>query len=241
MPNCLINTTRPPRKKACNGCTKSKVRCTLEKPICTRCQLTGRTCQYPAWAPVQGSSPTDTSSTVNPGASYSGAPSFATPHQDPTPEVPIPLPYAPTPSSGVYSPSIQFQRPVASDWRDTHSVDFTAIDLVPCANADDIRDRWLRPYILPPLGADEIPKVYHPFTIQYISRVLSTYPRCMLKDKGIPPMIHSAQVDGMIPRALANCYNLVRMWEQAVPGSEVMVVDTLEKEMERLSEEVLVL
>ena len=117
-------------------------------------------------------------------------------------------------------------------------LDFTSIDLVPSANAEDIRDRWLRPYIRPPLGADEVPKVYHPFTLQYISRVLSTYPRYMLRDGGIPPIIHHTQVVGQMPQALANCYSLVRMWEQAVPGSEAMVVDTLEKEMERLAEEV---
>lgn len=42
-----------------------------------------------------------------------------------------------------------------------------------------------------------------------------------------------------MPRALANCYSLVRLWQQAVPGSEAMVVSTLEREMERLAEEVL--
>lgn len=127
-----------------------------------------------------------------------------------------------------------------SGWREKQKLDFTAINLVPSANAENIRDRWLRPYILPPLGRDQTPKVYHPFTVHYISQILSTYPRCMLKDGGIPPIIHLAQVEGgKMPRALANCYSLVRMWEQAVPGSEVMVVNTLEREMERLAKEVL--
>lgn len=225
---------RPPRKKACNNCAKSKVRCGLEKPVCSRCQLNGRPCAYPASVTRQESPPAEVNSAVDPNASYSNPSGLATPHLDSAPEIRVPASYAPTPNL-----SSQFQRPVESVWQEKHKLDFTATDLVPSANAENIRDRWLRPY-LPPLGQDQTPKVYHPFTLQYISQVLSTYPRCMLKDGGIPPIIHLAQVEGgKMPRALANCYSLVRMWEQAVPGSEAMVVNTLEREMERLAEEVL--
>ncbi|OGM44773.1 C6 finger domain protein [Aspergillus bombycis] len=155
--------------------------------------------------------------------------------------MPIPLPFASTPSSTAWSPSSHFhvRRQAANGWRDGDGLDFRAVDLVPSATAEDIRDRWLRPYILPPLGQDEVPKVYHPFTLQYISRILSTYPRFMLKDKDVPPILHRSQIERKeLPRSLANCYSLVRMWEQAVPGSEIMVISTLEKEMERLAEEV---
>lgn len=118
-------------------------------------------------------------------------------------------------------------------------LDLRLVDLAPSANAGQIRDRWLRPYILPSLEDEEIPKAYHPFTLQYIARILCTYPRCMLKDGGLPPIIHRAQITGKeMPRALANCYSLVRMWEQAVPGSEAMVVGIVENEMRRLAEEV---
>ncbi|GES59898.1 GDSL-like lipase/acylhydrolase domain protein [Aspergillus terreus] len=117
-------------------------------------------------------------------------------------------------------------------------LDLRVIQLVPGSNAEDIRDRWLRPYILPPVGWTEVPKVYHPFTLQYISLVLRAYPRRMLKDGDVPPIIHHAQIHGgHIPRSLANCYTLVRMYEQAVPGSEAMAVTMVEKEMERLAEE----
>jgi hypothetical protein len=61
----------------------------------------------------------------------------------------------------------------------------------------------------------------------------------MLKDGDIPPIIHQAQVKGSgIPRALANFYGIVRMWEHAVPGSEEVVLNTLRREMDRLSSEV---
>ncbi|EAU37093.1 predicted protein [Aspergillus terreus NIH2624] len=117
-------------------------------------------------------------------------------------------------------------------------LDLRNIQLVAGSNAEDIRDRWLRPYILPPMGWAEVPKVYHPFTLQYISLVLRAYPRRMLRDGDVPPIIHHAQIHGgHIPRSLANCYTLVRMYEQAVPGSEAMAVTMVEKEMERLAEE----
>ncbi|OJJ80828.1 Zn(II)2Cys6 transcription factor domain-containing protein [Aspergillus glaucus CBS 516.65] len=117
-------------------------------------------------------------------------------------------------------------------------LDLRVVYLAPSANAGDIRDRWLRPYILPLTEGEEIPKAYHPFTLQYIARILCTYPRRMLKDGGLPPIIHSVQIAGKeMPRALANCYSLVRMWEQAVPGSEAMAVSIVENEMRRLAEE----
>ncbi|KAE8381959.1 hypothetical protein BDV26DRAFT_49114 [Aspergillus bertholletiae] len=231
---------RPPRKKACNSCTKSKVRCSLEKPTCSRCRSTGRVCEYSASALTRDTSPGERAFSEDAGAGYPGSAVYSTPRFDSASAMPIPLPYADTPSSTAWSPSSQFHvwRSGASSWTNRDGLDFKTVDLVPSANAEDIRDRWLRPYILPPLGREEVPKVYHPFTLQYISRVLSTYPRYMLKDRDVPPMIHRSQIGGKeLPRSLANCYSLVRMWEQAVPGSEMMVMSTLEKEMERLNEE----
>lgn len=36
----------PSRKKACKACSDAKVRCGLEKPICSRCRAQGKTCRY---------------------------------------------------------------------------------------------------------------------------------------------------------------------------------------------------
>ncbi|KAL4890161.1 hypothetical protein BDV59DRAFT_195109 [Aspergillus ambiguus] len=151
----------------------------------------------------------------------------------------FPLSYSSPAVSWCLSP-----RPLQFDGRRDRAQEPTAelnlrdVDLVPSSNAEDIRDRWLRPYILPPLGSEEIPKVYHPFTLQYISRILRTYPQRMLKAGEAPPIVHSRQVRCKeMPRSLANCYTLVRMFEKAVAGSEAMAVNMVEKEMERLTEE----
>lgn len=265
-PSSATKQRPPARKKACRNCTKSKVRCDLEKPACSRCRAQGRHCEYyhsttpPTTSSASPSNPSASKATYSggpaaadeplaPSTTYRGTPIlFGTPQSqiDPTPpEMPIALPYSAATSSTIRSCSpsqshLQLQSIGSSEHvKESDNFDFSALDLVPSPNAEDIRDRWLRPYILPPLGREEIPKVYNPLTLQYISRVLSTYPRCMLKHRGLPPIIHHGQIAGkVIPRALANCYALVRMWEQAVPGSEAMVVSTVEKEMERLAEEV---
>ncbi|GFF36398.1 hypothetical protein IFM58399_04541 [Aspergillus lentulus] len=224
----------PPRKKACQNCTRSKVRCGLEKPICLRCKSKGRSCQYP---PGRVAAPeTEVTGTAN-GAEKDYTPLLGI--QEFADTAVAPEPASLIPESG---PAAAFRSPhpraVTSGQPKRLDLVLTDIDLTPSLNAVDIRDRWLRPYLLPPLGRDEIPKAYHPFTLQYISIILKTYPRYMLKDGSFPPVIHHTQVNtNQMPQALANCYSLVRMWEQAAPGSERMVMGTVEAEMERLASE----
>lgn len=232
----------PPRKKACQSCTKSKVRCSLDRPVCSRCRVSRRACVYPVLGGSSNSGPATAYHTAieDPvSESYPDVSMVGTRSIDPLPEMPTPV--APSTSGSIWHSPVPPHRHVGTRGsnQSASSFNFVDISLVPSANAGDIRDRWLRPYILPPLGQEEIPKVYNPFTLQYISRVLATYPRFMLKDGGLPPIIHWAQITGReMPQSLANCYSLVRLWEQAVPGSEAMVISTVEREMERLAAEV---
>ena len=223
---------RPPRRKACSSCIKSKVRCGLERPACSRCASTRRICEYVAPALEQEPSSVKFNSIVGSEPSYATSVSSSLTS---APGIPLQPSYSPT----LADLSSQSQRQAVRSWDGSDGLDFLTVDLIPSANAEDIRDRWLRSYILPSLGQDEIPKVYHPFTLQYISRVLKTYPRYLLEGTDVPPIIHRTQVQGQeLPRSLANCYTLMRMWERAAPGSEAMVVSILEKEMERLVGEV---
>ncbi|PYH85644.1 hypothetical protein BO82DRAFT_327355 [Aspergillus uvarum CBS 121591] len=225
----------PPRKRTCKGCTKSKIRCGLERPTCSQCKSRGRKCEY-STDPETSHLTTQTEDLENPDLTSTAEFQSSAPLA-----MPIALPsYLVSDSSPGSVTSIRERRhrPEGSTRDQQLPVDFTKIDLVPASAAESIRDRWLRPYILPPPGRDEVPKVYHPFTLQYISRILATYPRFMLKDRKVPPIIHPSQVSGEnLPRALANCYSLVRMWENAVPGSEGMVINMIEMEMERLFNE----
>ncbi|GFF22542.1 hypothetical protein IFM61606_08532 [Aspergillus udagawae] len=156
-------------------------------------------------------------------------------------QTPNSLSYTPSPPANATlwsPPGQQFQRKPLRALPKEKELDFEEINITPTSNAEDIRDRWLRPFFMSTLGRSETPKAYHPYTVQFIARILRTYPRYMLSDRLVPPIIHQAQVrENATPRALANCYSLVRMWEQAVPGSEEIVINTFEREMERLSSE----
>jgi hypothetical protein len=52
-------------------------------------------------------------------------------------------------------------------------MDFEHLDLVPMANADEILDRWTRPYLN--MSTASVPKAFPPYTIQYITRILKSY------------------------------------------------------------------
>lgn len=241
--------SRPPRRKACGNCAKSKSRCSLEKPACSRCRLTDRNCVY---GPAALASEQDNLGLpqggleAEPGHSNYLRPYFllGSNSASTTSQTPVFLSDASAPSwSPVdntiwYPPSQQFQGQSLTETIINKELHFEDIDLIPASEADNIRARWLRPYFSTTLSRTEIPKVVLPYTTQFIKRILRTYPRNMLKDGHVPPIIHQVQVkEGVIPRALANCYSLVRMWEHAVPGSEEVVLSTLTREMDRLSSE----
>jgi hypothetical protein len=114
------------------------------------------------------------------------------------------------------------------------SLDFSKLDLVPLDSAEQIRDRWLRPFLNS--GEQQTPKAFHPYTLQYISCVLRTYPKLMIMEDGVPPIIHPMQVfNRKGSAALANCFSLVRLWHHSAVGSEDIVAETIQREMERLA------
>lgn len=240
---------RPVHKQACDSCTKSKVRCSLDKPSCSRCQSTGRHCTYATSASgheSQSPLPEEISAVVDPAFDSRPCQICRFPCL-----ILLLLVVSPAAAqSGVHHYRAGFNpnnnQLMRADYMT--NTEATIIDLTSSTNAE-IRDRSLRPYLLPPPGREQTLKVYHPSTLRYISRIMSIYPRCMLKDGGIPPFVHFTLVmqgkgeggGDKLPWALANCYSIVRIWEQAVPRSEEMVVNTLAKEMERLVLEVLII
>ncbi|KAL5340974.1 hypothetical protein BJX70DRAFT_84511 [Aspergillus crustosus] len=225
---------RPLRKKACKSCTTSKVRCDHERPACARCKTLGRACEYATLSSVP------TARALNVQLSYSnGESDTSLKLLQPTPSIDSSIIGGNSLGGSAFGTPLRPTKRAPGNEQDYETgLDLTKTDLIPSSRADNIRDRWLRPYIFPPLGGEEVPKLYQPFTLQYISRVLTTYPHRMLKEGDIPPIIHHAQVsEGRMAQALANCYTLVRMWAQAAPGSETIVISTVEKEMDRLAEE----
>ncbi|KAJ7041140.1 hypothetical protein C8F04DRAFT_1208423 [Mycena alexandri] len=97
-----------------------------------------------------------------------------------------------------------------------------------------IGSRWLDALITPP---GKIPKNFSSRTIQHMARVLKSYPKVMLKDEALPPIVHPFQAAAP-QQPLANCRSLLHMWENKAPGSELLVRETVWREMSRLVAEV---
>ncbi|KAJ6022733.1 hypothetical protein N7460_013128 [Penicillium canescens] len=110
-------------------------------------------------------------------------------------------------------------------------MDFEHLDLVPMANADEILDRWTRPYLN--MSTASVPKAFPPYTIQYITRILKSYVS-KLNSSAVPPFIHHQQVTGNVPPILANCFSLVRSWLNRMPGNEKIIQRQILREMRKI-------
>ncbi|KAK8071619.1 C6 finger-containing protein [Apiospora saccharicola] len=63
-------------------------------------------------------------------------------------------------------------------------------------------------------------------TMHFVIRVLRSWPRLMATyhTAQLPPIIHNSQiVDGALPKPLAHCYTLAKMWDSQVAGSGDLV------------------
>lgn len=215
------------RKKSCLKCTKSKVRCDLQRPACARCVAAKIQCRYTA--PGQGPPSNVASRQILPPLQSVATPvslsNTLTDYTDAALEGPV---------IGSQSTGLQptAQLPTSGNHGNASPLDFSSLDLVPLADADQVRLRWMRPFLA--VGEQPV-KTFHPFTLQYISCVLRAYPKQMTEDNGVPPIIHPMQVsEGSTAVALANCYSLVRLWHHRAPGSEEVVAETIQREMSRL-------
>ncbi|KAJ6542765.1 hypothetical protein B0H19DRAFT_1000510 [Mycena capillaripes] len=175
------------RKKSCQKCAEAKARCSLQRPICSRCQSKSLECHW-----FTPDSPSASNASPPPNA-------FSRVNSNP---------------GSVENPRYSIESP-------------------PTLESVRIGSRWLDPIIPPPGG---IPKKFTPQTIQYMSRVFKSYATVMVKDDALPPIVHPLQ-PVVSQQPLCNCRTLLRMWENKAPGSELLVRDTIWREMNRLFEE----
>lgn len=195
-------------KKACKQCSEAKRRCSLERPICSRCESRKLNCQYYA--------------ANTPGPFVGKASTSAFTHQ----------PFAEVGSAGsleIDMTSAQIQHVGTGE----ATLDFTNIHLVPITDSAQIGNRWMGSFIPIP---HQRPKSFQLFTVQYLSCVLQTYHKSMLCPGGLPPIIHPLQiVNEQLSKPLANCYTLVHQWEEHDSGTVVSL--SIQQEMNRLLEE----
>lgn len=227
-----VRKPTPSRKKACQNCATAKVRCNLEKPICSRCRTHGKQCQYTPGDEVVG---------VISSSNFSDSPLVSAQSHDF-------VDFAFSGNSSLTGTTHASPRSVTTDaveaapglirsfqtsLKSKECLDFDNIRLLPMEGAEEIRNNWMRSLLSP--TSDQVLKIFHPFTLECISCILRSYPEHVLSLQGVPPIIHPMQIaDQRVPESLANCFSLVRLWQKRTPGSEEMVASVLKKEMQRL-------
>lgn len=211
------------RKKSCRKCAKSKLRCDLAKPKCDKCAARGNVCEYPVDQP--------------------GRPNTSTGEGEPRPRVPLR-------SEGFQDDAFPSTHPSA---RSQHTADSrtpaqTSVlqlrlnlssvpgpDLVPMLAADEIRDRWLRPYISASTGQQ--PKQLNPHTVQYLTCVLKSYLRNFTTSVS-PPFVHHSQLTHSPSPVLSYCCANIRTWLGKSAEYEVLILGTIKNEMEKIETQV---
>ncbi|KAJ5878480.1 hypothetical protein N7455_001945 [Penicillium solitum] len=214
---------RNSRRKACRKCVESKAACDLEKPKCKRCKDRGTSCEYPAhvrsqsgtntenqYATVDASPLSTVSNAISPDSTLAQVLAQNTGNESHTPG------HSTIADSGLVHLDV---------------LDFQEIDLLPMIDAEEIRDRWLRPYVSSSTGQE--PKQLNAHTIQYLTCVLKSYIRNLLHSSP-PPFIHFMQQTATCPPVLAYCFTLVRTWLTRIPGCEPLLLRTIGDEMKNI-------
>ena len=210
-----------PRKKSCNSCFKSKLRCDLRRPSCTRCEKRSLDCVYASGARLSGGDRQFEEISV-------------------LSDVPFPTPKDTqvdfqTEAPASFSPSIERDSDHARGARldqPVETLNFSNVQLLCTVDAHRIRVRWLES-LLPSI--DQRPKPFQPTTMAFAASIFKSYPS-MFVDGGHPPFIHGSQVKrGPPTQSLENCANIARMWAARTAGSVAMVRNVITQEMRTIS------
>ncbi|KAL2813047.1 hypothetical protein BDW59DRAFT_35202 [Aspergillus cavernicola] len=241
------------RRKACTQCVTDKTRCNLKRPSCSRCSMRQIPCHY-IYHPDSSSSllspeKDETSPTLQVDPSV-------LPKASGTPV--LQEPQTPADSSSLFD--LLFSDP--SNWDLTLANEFNpflsprrdSTALIPnqtehMFSSDLIEDfsTALRPPT-PKTNTESPAAALATHSMEFIFRVLRSWPRMLAEDFQTPPIIHHTQIaDSMaLPQTLANCITLVKMWHGQCQGAEAMVhrlivseVDTLLVKFEELDEQAL--
>ncbi|KAJ9397761.1 transcriptional regulator family: Fungal Specific TF [Paecilomyces variotii] len=219
------NKNTPARKKACRQCTKAKARCGHERPRCSRCQSRNLDCQYttPTSGCYSGMSPANqTNHDIFHGISTSqfGGQSSQ-------------LSRSSVPDRGdgsVTSPAHQLgsstlvQTDTTSQGPDRLNLDFSHLDLVSIADSTQIRNRWLESFFP---SDNQIPKTFLPYTVQFLSCVLASYPKYMLRDREMERLIEERESYGQMELlAASQAYLIYVIMAYFSPAQGIPLVDS---------------
>lgn len=257
-----MKTTRysASRQKACQPCSNAKAKCDRKATSCGRCTLRGLACTYPKTSlsgasraslgnpsapeerevicnvvpgfeglPLHGSTPEPKLTTSATTQTWSLASDLVQPEADLNSLV------SPVSTSLTGTSRFPYQRlSIPSHTRgDSAAFDFSHLDLVCPINADDIQNRWLRSYIPVP---GQTAKTLSTSITAFTHRILKSYAAIAVRGHSMPPFIHPAFQTVPSP-PLSTCLSLIRTCEKPLPGSEGVVAEVLQREMNKLYEQ----
>ncbi|KAK5988347.1 hypothetical protein PT974_12498 [Cladobotryum mycophilum] len=188
----------------------------------------------PTNMPLSPSSPlssgTGEASTIESSIAFSGA--DGTQHHSTfsqfTGPVSAPTPLAQqSPAAGIPNEIDLTEVPLHGD--QTVTVDLTA------DSVDPIRDRWMNPLL--DINAPSSKLAGH--SMEFLFRVLRTYPRMLVQDEDVGcPIIHPCQLlPDKVRLPMANCIVITRMWDGHSQQSAGIIESTIDQEMQRLVDE----
>lgn len=198
--NC--NQPRPHsiRRKSCSRCVADKARCNLKRPSCSRCSTRQIICQYPASSPDSSDSPPESTSALQ----------------------------TADPSSMIEA---LLADPTSWDMLDTEAFLSLPSDsaLVPTDSAGvyppELMNEISSSLPLPRSTAESPAVALANHSMEFIFRILRSWPRMIAEGFQTPPFIHHSHVADTksLPQPLAKCFTLVRTWQGQCKGAEDMV------------------
>ncbi|PYI12199.1 hypothetical protein BO78DRAFT_441337 [Aspergillus sclerotiicarbonarius CBS 121057] len=221
------NKNPPQRRKSCNQCAADKAKCSLKRPSCSRCSMRHIPCMYASPEPE------------SPGIA-SAAPSV----QQTIPNTPCldPLPtFQPQALASTFDPSL-FE-PFFSDLGSWHSLQpsdlalrfpqhMESLELLSFPNNISCASPAVAQQPQPNSDPNAVALANH--IMELLFRVLRTWPQMLADEFQMPPIFHSTQVDpsAKLPRPLATCITLAKMWHGQRAGAEGIVRETILKELD---------
>ncbi|KAL2812534.1 hypothetical protein BJX63DRAFT_421752 [Aspergillus granulosus] len=227
------------RRKACTQCVTTKTRCSLERPSCSRCALRQIPCEYPT-PDSSATSPLPEGNKPNPPLL---AEARILPQATQTAALPEPPVLALSSSSSSASFLDTFFPPAPCTWDFSLTGGINSLvaprrDLV--LNGSDLLDtnEFISDIsnMIVPAPKRTLDSALLNHSMEFIFRVLRSWPRMLADEFRAPPLIHHTHVaDGKrLPVPLANCFTLVKMWHGRCQGSEEMVHRLIKNEANTL-------
>ncbi|TGO67075.1 hypothetical protein BOTNAR_0048g00050 [Botryotinia narcissicola] len=228
---CNKNQSR--RRKACLQCVVHKTRCSLKRPTCSRCHAREVPCEYAI--PENPNTPAnvehelseiekDPTSTTTSDISAAFRPQFLQSTFDPN------LFDTFFSDAGTWSSMPQLDLDLYPQHTDHLGLSYFGREyegISELGRLNDVPSIELQPFTKPNSAA----LANH--SMELIFRVFRTWPQMLAEGFQLPPIFHSthfAQNDAL-PRPLATCTTLVKMWHGQSVGAEEIVRKTIVSEL----------